>query len=126
MHYKLPPQSSGLEEDSDEEEDSDKDQFAAAMAAGAGAATVTENRDSTRLTITPTKAVAAPLETAMVVTEEEITPLLGDEVEACFPRIPANVDFDEMEPKTNDFNLQGIMKIILLRTPSSLVLVIDW
>ena len=65
------------------------------------------------MAITPTKAAApAPLETAMVVAEEEIASHLGEEVEASIPRIPANVNFDEMEPQTNDFNLQGIMKSI--------------
>ena len=46
--------------------------------------------------------------------DEVTTPShLGKEVEACIPRIPADVDFDEMEPQTNDCNLQGILQSIV-------------
>ena len=76
-----------------------------------------------RSTITPTKAlvpappapfVAAPMTMAGGGIDEVTTPShLGKEVEACIPRIPADVDFDEMEPQTNDFNLQGILQSIV-------------
>lgn len=49
----------------------------------------------------------------MLVADEGIASHFGEEVESCTPRIPVDVDFDKMEPQTNDFNLQGIMKSIV-------------
>ena len=88
------------------------------MAAGAGSDSSTKlrkvnhhpNKGSTHTHIlAPTEEAFEPL---MVVAEEEIFPHLGKDVEACISRIPSNVDFDKMKPRTNDFNLQGIMKSI--------------
>ena len=115
MRFELPPQqSSSSDEGSGEEEEDSEDELAAAIAAGAGT-TVPENRESMRLAITPTKAPPAPpeVETPMLVADKGIASHLGEEVEACIPQIPVDVDFDEMEPQTNDFNLQGIMKSIV-------------
>ena len=54
----------------------------------------------------PARPVAAPM-----VGEEEIVPHLGVNTEAYISRIPVNVDFHKMDPRTNDFNLQGNLKI---------------
>ena len=57
-------------------------------------------------------AAAEAFETSIAEEEEIVSHLGADDVEACTPRIPANVDFDKMEPRTNYFNLQGIIKSI--------------
>jgi len=122
IRFKLPPQSSNSKEDSIK--DSDEDEFAAATVVGPQvfrpAGTFPESCE--RLTITPTKVAAtmapAPVEVVkavggpMVGEEEQIVSYLGFDVEACIPRIPFNVDFQKKEPRTNDFNLQGILKSI--------------
>ena len=116
-----------MEEDSNEDDNSDEDEFAVAKAAAG--ATVPENCE--RSAIIPTKAapttMMAPAEAfkTLMVEEEENIPHLGMDMEACIPRIPVNVDFDKMETRTNDFNLQGILKHIT-ENPWHLVLWIDW